>query len=214
MGKIKDLTNVKFSRLTALKIDHFGEGNKAYWLCKCDCGKEKVVCGSSLSANAVKSCGCLQKEMIKKANKKHGKSHSRLHYIWMAMKERCYNKNNKDYIRYGGRGIEICDEWRNDFQVFYDWATSNGYEETAEFGKFTIDRIDVNGNYIPSNCKFSTIKEQCNNKTTNHFELYKNKKYTLSQLEDIIGVPQRKIWYYLHKGLSINEIEEKFNKKQ
>lgn len=210
MGKIKDLTGKKFERLTAIKIDHFGIKNRAYWLCECDCGNKKVICGSSLSSNAVRSCGCLQKETASKANKKHGMAHSRLHYIWIAMKERCYNEKNNDYVIYGGRGICICDEWKNNFKSFYDWAVANGYDENAEFGKLTIDRIDVNGNYEPSNCKFSTIKEQCNNKTNNHYEEYNGKKYTLSQLEDVLCVPQRKIWYYLNKGLSINEIEKKF----
>lgn len=213
MGKIKDLTGKKFGRLTAMKIEHFGIKNKAYWLCKCDCGKEKVVCGSLLTYGAVKSCGCLQKEAVSKTNKKHGMAHSRLHYIWVAMKERCYNKNNKDYAKYGGRGIFICDEWENDFKSFYDWAISNGYDENVRFGELTIDRIDVNSNYEPSNCKFSTIKEQCNNKTNNHYEEYNGKKYTLSQLEEIIGVKQRKIWYELNKGMSIKEIEKKYGKK-
>ena len=92
----------------------------------------------------------------------HGLSHHPLHNRWKAMKERCYYPKNKAYLHYGGRGIKVCDEWRDNFMAFYEWAINNGWDETL-----TLDRIDVNGDYCPENCKWSTMKEQCHNRTNN-----------------------------------------------
>ena len=168
-----DLIGQKFYRLLVVeKADDYITSNGKIirrWKCKCDCGNEKVIRETELRRGHTRSCGCLQKEIASSLNKTHGLSRKcgRLYPLWKSIKYRCYNKKAKEYERYGGRGIKMCDEWRNDFKVFHDWAVANGYkEEKADNGLniLTIDRIDVNGNYEPSNCRFVTNEVQAKNK--------------------------------------------------
>lgn len=164
MSKIKDLTNQKFGRLTVIKYYGSNKNSRALWLCKCDCGNEKVVIGNSLLCKLTFSCGCYNKEAASKRRIKHSMSYSKLYKVWQGMKTRCYNPKFMYYCNYGGRGITICDEWLNDFKAFYDWAINNGYKEGL-----TIDRINNDGNYEPSNCRWITRAEQNRNqrKTNN-----------------------------------------------
>lgn len=146
----------KFGRLTVLdvcnKLDKFS--NKMY-KCKCDCGNIVEIRGNSLKTGNNKSCGCLR-------GTNHGMSNTALYYIWNGIKERCYNKNYSRYHNHGGRGIKVCDAWLHDFMNFYNWATNNNYQEGL-----TIDRIDNNGNYEPSNCRWVDKKIQNRNKRNN-----------------------------------------------
>lgn len=137
--------------------------------CICDCGKETIVRKSQIIGEKTKSCGCIQKETIGSLNRTHNLSGKcgRLYPLWKSIRYRCYCKTSKDYKRYGGRGIVMCDEWRNDFRTFYDWAIKNGYKEEKNdsgLNILTIDRIDVNGNYCPENCRFVTNEVQAKNK--------------------------------------------------
>lgn len=134
---------------------------------RCDCGTEFEVKTKHLTSGATCSCGCYAREKVSQIAGTHRKSTERIYNVWTAMKQRCYNPNCDDYINYGGRGITVCDEWRNDFQTFYDWAYANGYAEEIlpnGYNLLSIDRIDVNGNYEPSNCRWITNKEQQWNK--------------------------------------------------
>lgn len=185
MGKLVDLTGRKINRLTVIKRDG-SQNKKAVWLCKCDCGKEFRVLGASLLSGNTKSCGCLHQEIIKtigKSNKKHGMFGTRLYNIWADMKKRCYDKQDRAYKHYGARGISVCKEWY-DFENFNKWANNSGYRDNL-----TLDRIDVNKDYAPYNCKWSTWEEQQNNRRSSHLITYKGETKTISQWSKITGIP-------------------------
>ena len=157
MPAFMDLTGKRFGRLVAIRYIKQNDGHPSRgWLCQCDCGIQRVIASSALTSGAQKSCGCWNKERphIVKIAQTHGMSKTRLYVAWRNMRIRCYNPKDKRYERYGGRGITVCDEWRNSFEAFRDWALSNGYSD-----ELTIDRIDTNGSYNPSNCRFITRAE-------------------------------------------------------
>lgn len=186
MKTVKDLTGQRFGRLVAIeKISAKGIATK--WLCMCDCGKKVSVLTHSLISGNTSSCGCLHREKLAENNKiskrKHGMTGTRLYRIWGGMKRRCYEIANKDYERYGARGIIICDAWLTDFQFFYEWAMSNGYKDDL-----SIDRIENDGNYEPSNCKWTTVKIQNNNRRTNHLINFNGKTQNLNQWADELGI--------------------------
>lgn len=167
---VNDLTGLKFGKLTVLKVAPKTQ-RKTFYECVCDCGNKKVVRGDALTSGKTISCGCEKKKqdrinLIK--HHSHKQSGTRIYYIWQGIKSRCYNPNNKRYLRYGGRGITICDEWRDNFQAFYDWAISNGYDDNL-----TIDRINNDGNYEPSNCQWVDTRTQNRNRSSNVIVEYK-----------------------------------------
>lgn len=208
MAKVKDLTGQKFGRLTVIrKADYYisPKGQKqTQWLCECDCGKKLIVRTTNLKSGNSKSCGCLNIEQIKKSenkNKKYpqliyNKKTKRLLNIHRNMIKRCNDKNKNWYKN----GVKVCEEWLNDFISFYNWAINNGYQDNL-----TIDRINNNGNYEPSNCRWTTYKKQARNTSKNHLITYKNKTYCIEEWSEITGLTSRTILLRLRRKWSIEK---------
>lgn len=187
-GYRKDLTGQRFGRLTVIRATdqrvRSGKSSYIVYECLCDCGNTCFVCTWQLTAKGYKgkkSCGCLNKETG--SGYIHGGSRTPLYHVWDSMKARCNNPKNTAYKDYGGRGIRVCAEWQNDFEVFRDWALSNGYKEDL-----SIDRIDVNGNYCPENCRWITIKEQQSNKRSTIRIEYNGETHTILEWSQITGI--------------------------
>lgn len=187
-----------------LVVDYAGKDykNNTMWLCKCKCGNEKVVRGSKLKSGEVKSCGCLRhednpvkNENIRLSKIKHNKSNTRLYYIYNNMVRRCEDPKSNKYRLYGGRGISVCKEWRYDINTFFEWAEMSGYHDNL-----TIDRINVNGNYCPDNCRWTNMKVQSNNKTNNILITYNDETHTVTEWSDIIGINSKTIYARLKRG--------------
>lgn len=187
----------KYGRLTVIEVIRPNKGETKF-RCKCDCGNEYIGTGKYIKYGNIVSCGCLSKEIKEKAIKT-----KRLRGIYHGMKERCYNKNIESYKNYGGRGIKICDEWKNSFEKFYEWAIENGYDREAPKGKCTIDRINNDGNYEPSNCRWITLKEQAKNKRRSGkiAEKYKifNEELTLKEIEERYNISPQLFKYRIKK---------------
>lgn len=190
--KANDLTNQRFGSLMAIERRGSDENGQALWLCRCDCGKEKIIRGHDLK-QGTKSCGCSR--VRNTGLYKHGLSHTRLHWIWRGMKDRCYNPKNKTYNFYGGRGIKICDEWKSDFMPFYEWAMANGYKDGL-----TIDREDSNGNYCPENCRWATRTQQANNTRRNVYVTINGETRTVPEWSRIYGVNPYSVRTRIQKG--------------
>lgn len=198
MSKKVNILGQKFGRLTVVgECEERTKQGQLMYKCKCECGNIKNIRGYTLRNGGSKSCGCLNKI---NHHKTHGKTHTRLYSIFCDMKKRCHNKNNKEYHNYGGRGIIICEEWLNDFMNFYNWAINNGYDDNL-----TIDRIDVNGNYEPSNCRWVDIKSQCNNTRKNVYLTYNGKTQTMSQWADELCIPVGRVKTRHKRGWSDKE---------
>ena len=177
-----DLTGRRFGKLTVLEKAG-RQGTSQLWLCRCDCGNLIKIRSHGLVRLGRDSCGCKTSEKISKARFLHGETNSRLYGIWRGIKKRCLLPKAQGYNNYGGRGIRICEEWMKSYISFRDWALTNGYEEGLE-----IDRIDVNGNYEPTNCRFVDAKEQANNRRTNNVLELNGERKTLQEWADILGV--------------------------
>lgn len=203
MGKFNDLTGKRFGRYTVVERapDHISASgrHRSQWKCVCDCGTEMLVMGENLTSGNSKSCGCLQKDAVSAANSTHGQAESKLYGVWCAMKHRCYNAQDPHYSLYGGRGITMCDEWRNDYAEFQRWAIEAGYQEGAARGQCTIDRIDNDKGYCPENCRWATSREQMNNVRYNHYLEYNGERHTIAEWSRITQIPYDKILNRINK---------------
>lgn len=202
VSKHKDISGQRFGRLVAVERDYSVESRKAHWICECDCGNKKTVRGDSLGK--VNSCGCLKEEQDKAnltANHTHKMSGSKLYQAWTGMKQRCYNPNNQKYKNYGERGIRVCAEWKEDSNTFIEWALNNGFSENL-----TLDRIDVNGDYEPNNCRWITNQEQCENRTTNVLVSYNGDTITLKRYAQLTGKNYGTMVSRYQRGWSIEEV--------
>ncbi|PKE18656.1 hypothetical protein [Macrococcoides caseolyticum] len=180
----------KYGRLTCVKsID------SRKWLFKCECGNEKVINKYDVRRGHTQSCGCLHKENTSKARKIHGEADSRLNRTWYNMKKRCYHKRNPKYKNYGARGIKMCNEWKGDYIAFSKWAHENGYTD-----QMTIERIDVNGDYEPANCKWIPMSEQATNRTSNKWVYIDGIRYSPLELEEKFNIPAKTIYARIARG--------------
>lgn len=172
MYKHNDLLGKRFGRLIVVGVSGRTKDRHILWRCLCDCGNETSVCSKDLTSGHTVSCGCYCKERTSEARRKHGgvgdRSHvERLYKVWVAMRKRCNTPTDKSYKYYGAKGVTVCKEW-DDYATFKEWAYKNGYDESAERGACTIDRINPFGNYEPSNCRWITMEEQRQNTRKKH----------------------------------------------
>lgn len=194
---IIDLTGQRFGRLVVLGREKTLKRGISRWLCQCDCGEQTVTTTGALRSGLTRSCGCLHREAARDQGAKsatHGLTETRLYRVWGNMKTRCYNKRNRNYARWGARGITVCDEWRSDFQAFYDWAMANGYEDGL-----TIDRIDNDKGYTPDNCRWATPEQQANNTRRVRLIEFRGESHSLHEWSRILGIRAETLFYRLKR---------------
>ena len=195
--KVENVVGQRFGRLVVLE----NLGTKAHGStlqrCVCDCGNIKDVPLSYLKSQHTRSCGCWAVE----THTTHGLSSSRLYGIHQGMLKRCYDKNLYAYKDYGARGITVCETWKNDFKTFYDWSMENGYSDNL-----TIDRIDVNGNYEPSNCRWIPMGEQSRNTRKNVYFTYNEETKIITDWVRELGIPPTTFRRRIKQNRPIEEI--------
>lgn len=163
------------------------------WDCSCKCGARKNVRDAEIRRGASTSCGCYNREI----SSTHHESRTRLYDTWHGLRQRCNNPNSKDAHNYYERGIVVCEEWNKSYEAFRDWAIANGYQDGL-----TIDRIDVNGNYCPENCRWATAKEQCRNTRVNHLLTHNGETKTIAEWAEITGIDYYTLAKRIEKGWS------------
>lgn len=194
------MINKKYGRLTVVERAGSSAHKVALWLCSCECGNKIIAEGRKLRSGNTKSCGCLWREITTK----HGLTNHKLYGIHQSILQRCYNENDQAYVNYGRRGIKVCQEWSDSesgFMNFFEWSTNNGYGENL-----SIDRIDVNGNYEPSNCRWASDKTQANNKRSSVYITIDNETKTMAEWSEFSGISKDLIRKRLNKGFSPDEI--------
>lgn len=201
--KAEDLTDRKFYRLKAI-LKHSSVEGRVHWECLCDpeqggCGNIVIVAAAKLKKGNTRSCGCFQKDASSEANTKHGYSQTEEYNIWSMMLERCYNPDHVRYHRYGGRGIGVCAEWKDDFMAFY---RDMGQRPSP---KHSIDRIENDKDYCKDNCRWADKFEQANNRTNNILHEFNGEKKSLAEWCRELNLNYMKVYYRLSKGLPFEE---------
>lgn len=200
MTKPLNLVGQKFGRLTVIERAENDKKGNTRWLCSCSCGGKTTVGVYHLTRGKIQSCGCIKKEMLSNRDNAHHKAGTRLYSIWAGIKERCFNSNHKNYDRYKGRGITMCDEWKDDFMSFYNWAIKNGYKNGL-----TIERINNDGNYSPANCRWATREEQANNTSRNHFIVFNGEKHTIADWAKKFDIDYKRLNNRINSGLPLEK---------
>lgn len=173
---------------------------RVMWDCVCDCGNVVTVNPDNLHSGRQRSCGCLQREEAGARLRTHGESKTKLYGIWSSMKARCYNKNTVAYKDYGGRGIEMCDEWKHDYDAFRKWALENGYRDDA-----SIDRVDNDLGYSPENCEWVTGVAQANNRRSNRVYTVDGETHNLTEWAHIKGINPKTLFNRVYTGVPFDE---------
>ena len=213
MSVFRDLTGMKFGRLTVLKRVENNKHGQACWLCKCSCGNEIVVVGGSLKSGLTQSCGCLQREFMRNINLSHGMSHTKIYKKWKGMMARCYNPKHKNFGDYGGRGIRVCERWHV-FDNFYEDVSQ--MEHFGEKG-YSLERENNDKDYCPENCHWASAKEQCRNRRSNITVEYNGKKMCLMEAAEKSGISYRCLYNRYHRdgkrGAELFKPARNYNKK-
>lgn len=209
MGIIHDLTGKRFERLLVLEHKGANKHGVSIWLCRCDCGNQKIVTSLSLKSGGTKSCGCYRAEAMKKgrdslhaSHRTHGRSRTPEHCIWQNMIYRCYTPTCPGYRRYGGRGIKVCRRWKESFEAFIQ---DMGPRPSAAH---TVNRINNNGHYTPKNCRWATKKEQANNRRNSRPLKYKGQRKNLCEWAEIFGLDKATLHGRLRRGWSVKKALE------
>lgn len=196
MRQAKDYTGQKFGAWTIL-----ARGNRPkMWLAECQCGNICHVNIDNLKAGRSKNCQKCRGEKSRQRQETHGLSKTRLYYVWLSMRNRCYRPQTNGYERYGGRGITVCKEWREHFEPFAEWAITNGYRQGLQ-----IDRVDNNGNYEPQNCRWVTHRENLNNTSRTFHLQYKGRSYTAQEAAEAFNISAALLRERIHRGWSVEE---------
>lgn len=197
-----DLIDRRFGRLTVIDFEGIHATpcgtRRKMWRCRCECGNESVIAENNLKNGTTKSCGCWKYEKIKERNTLHGGSNDRLYGIWKNMKRRCNSPKDSHYEFYGSRGIKVCEEW-SDYANFKRWAYANGYDDNAEFGDCTLDRIDNDGDYAPFNCRWVNRITQANNTSRNRYVKFQGKRLTIAEFARVMNIDKNHARYYVEK---------------
>lgn len=206
MALVEDLIGQKFGKLTVVGRYANNKRGEARWDCLCQCGNRSHPTTNALKSGNSTSCGCTRVEKLNKFSTKHNGAHTgkkeRLYGVWRSIIVRCYDGKTPVYQSYGGRGIKMCDEWKNSYAAFREWAESTGYNPFAKRGECTIERIDVNGNYDPGNCVWVSLKRQANNKRNNHYLFVNGERITTAEASEKYGIPYRRLLNRLNRGWS------------
>lgn len=198
MGRLKDLTGQVFERLTVVERSISSEAGQTRWLCRCNCGNTKIVQGYALTSGNTKSCGCYSNECRIERASTHKLSKVPIYKIWHAMMQRCYYEKNGSYRDYGARGITVCKEWH----IFENFYRDMGDRPEG----MSIDRIDYNGNYEPSNCRWADSETQSANKRNNVLLTYNGVTKPSFQWQRELGLTRGAIEYRLQQGWSMEKI--------
>lgn len=196
-----------YGRWTVISEQYIRKSGHRAYLCRCSCDKhtERYVDEQNLKRGKSIGCGCLTAKSARERFSTHGGTKTRLYRLWCGIKSRCYNPRNKRYADYGGRGIEMCPEWK-DFSAFSEWSYANGYDENLSWKECSIDRKDNNKGYSPDNCKWSNIYEQSNNKRSNVVIEHNGERKTAAEWSRACGIDSHVIRKRLHDGKSVEEI--------
>lgn len=189
---LKDLTGERFGKWSVIERAP-NKGKAVMWRCRCDCGAEKIVHGTSLKSGTSTMCRHCSDRSHKPRS--HGLTHHPLYRIWQRIKSSTTNPNHQDYEWYGAKGVRVCEEWFHDFAKFYEWSIANGYQPGL-----TIDRTDVNGHYEPSNCRWVSFKEQTLNRTDNVYLTHGGVTRTIKEWSQITGIKSVTLYARANKG--------------
>ena len=212
MAKLIDMQGKVFNGCTVLQREGATKDKKATWLCQCYCGKEFIATGKLIRDGNVKSCGCFRLSVLVssgKKNKTHGETQTRLYNIWRGMKKRCTLPSDSSYKYYGNKGISVCQEWLDDYEMFRDWSLANGYRDDL-----TLDRIDSKGDYHPDNCRWADWVVQGRNKSSNVLADFNGEPMTFSQIAEQVGESKELIWYRHKNNIAFNVDKRRTNEWQ